>query len=487
MLNPIYLDVEAVPDFAECTAARQLVASDGFQQRLQALRATELVDYAPVAAAKYGVLELLWAHFRQQHLAPGSERAAQFQLFLHRGGEALRAHALFEALQEHLSTADAAIWGWPTWPEAYRSPRGEAVADFAREHEDRVGFRAWLQWQAEQQLEAAQQQARQAGMGLGLYRDLAVGVNEGGSETWTEPDVYALGMHVGAPPDPLNALGQNWGLPPFNPRRLQAGRYQPFIDTLRANMRHAGALRLDHVMGLMRLFWISPTGASYVAYPLEDLLGILALESHRHQCMVIGEDLGNVEPRMREAMHEHALLSYRPLFFERTHGGSFRAPSDWPQQALAVVSTHDLPTLRGFWSGEDLALQARLQLYPDEQTRYQVVLDRSQDRARLLIALEREGLLPADATVDPASLPECTTALVEAVHTYLARTPSLLLGVQLEDVTQQRLQVNVPGTGEDVFPNWRRKLAVSVESLALDLRMLAVAAALRAQQRGPAA
>ncbi len=487
MLHPLYLDVEAVPEFQECAEAQRLVAADDFQRRLAQLRATELVDYAGVAQAKYAVLELLWAHFREQHLAPASAHAARFQAFLHRGGEALRAHALFEALQEHLCAADPSIWGWPAWPEAYRSPRGEAVTAFACAYEPRVGFRAWLQWQAELQLQAAQSQARAAGMALGLYRDLAVGVNEGGSETWTEPDVYALGMHVGAPPDPLNALGQNWGLPPFNPRRLLAGRYQPFIDTLRANMRHAGALRLDHVMGLMRLFWISPTGASYVAYPLEDLLGILALESHRHQCMVIGEDLGNVAPRMREAMHEHALLSYRPLFFERTHGGGFRSPHDWPEQALAVVSTHDLPTLQGFWSGEDLELQARLQLYPDEHMRHQAVLDRVQDRVQLLIALEREGLLPPGATADPSSLPECTTALVDAVHVYLARTPALLMGVQLEDVTQQRLQVNVPGTSEAVFPNWRRKLAVAVEALVEEPRMLSLATALRAQRRGAAA
>ncbi|MES2183909.1 MAG: malto-oligosyltrehalose synthase [Pseudomonadota bacterium] len=486
MLNPVYLDVESVAEFAECDAARRLVDSEDFQRRLQALRATEMVDYAQVAAAKVGVLEVLWSHFRERHLAAGTGRSHAFTAFVESRGEDLRAHALFETLQAHFYAADPTVWGWPAWPEAYRSPESEVVVAFAREHEERVGFYAWLQWQAEQQLDAAQQRAKTLGMGLGLYRDLAVGVNEGGSETWTEPGAYALGMHVGAPPDALNALGQNWGLPPFNPARLMAGRYQPFIDTLRANMRHAGALRLDHVMGLMRLFWISPAGGSYMSYPLEDLLGVLALESHRHQCMVIGEDLGTVAPRMREAMHERALLSYRPLFFERAGDGAFVAPQHWPHEALAVVSTHDLPTLRGFWSGDDIELQSSLRLYPSEAVHGQQVLARSNDRGQLLLALDREGLLPPGTTVHATSLPESTPAFADAVYAFLARTPALLVGVQLEDVTQQLLQVNVPGTSEDQFPNWRRKLSVEVDDLATDARMLSVAAVLRARRAGPA-
>ena len=486
MLNPVYLDVESVADYQECEAARRLVDAEDFQRRLQQLRATEMVDYAQVAATKMGVLELLWAHFRERHLAGPTARGEAFHTFLSERGEGLRSHALFEALQAHFYALDPTTWGWPAWPEAYRAPQAEAVAAFARDNEERVGFYAWLQWLCELQLQGAQQRALSIGMGLGLYRDLAVGVNEGGSETWTEPASYALGMHVGAPPDALNALGQNWGLPPLNPARLMAGRYQPFIETLRANMRNAGALRLDHVMGLMRLFWISPAGGSYVSYPLDDLLGVLALESHRHRCMVIGEDLGNVAPRMREAMHERALLSYRPLFFERTSDGAFRPPQEWPQEALAVVSTHDLPTLRGFWSGDDIELQARLKLYPSAEVHAQQVLSRSGDRVQLLLALDRENLLPTGVTVHSTSLPESTPAFADAVYAFLARTPTLLVGVQLEDITQQLLQVNVPGTGEDVFPNWRRKLSVEVDDLAADPRLLSVAAVLRARRAGPA-
>ena len=189
--------------------------------------------------------------------------------------------------------------------------------------------------------------------------------DNGGAETWVEHEMYALGMHAGAPPDPLAPQGQDWGLPPWSPQRLRAVRYQPFIDTLRANMRHCGALRLDHVMALMRLFWTGPDGGTYVEYPLDDLMGVLALESQRHRCMVIGEDLGNVAPRMREAMREGSLLSYKPLLFEREEDGAFRPPAQWQPKALAVVSTHDLPTLRGFWLGVVIELSAKLELYPD--------------------------------------------------------------------------------------------------------------------------
>ena len=485
MLNAIYIDVESVAEFARCEAARDRVDSEDFQRRLQALRAAELVDYREVAALKTEILEMLWADFYKRHVEAGSDQSAAFTKYVESRGEGLRGHALFEALQAHFVQADPEVWGWPAWPTEYRAPEGGAVATFAREHEERVGFYAWLQWVSEQQLAAAQERALELGMALGLYRDLAVGVNEGGSETWQAPGSFALGMHVGAPPDALNALGQNWGLPPVNPARLMAGRYQAFIDTLQANMRHAGALRLDHVMGLMRLFWISPAGGSYVSYPLEDLLGILAMESHRNECMVVGEDLGNVAPRMREAMLDRGLLSYRPLFFERTADGSFEAPAKWPSQALSVVSTHDLPTLRGFWSGEDIDLQARLNLLPDETAHAQQVLARSNDRGQLMLALAREQLLPPGVTVHATSLPEITPEFVAAVYAFLARTPSWLVGVQLEDVTQQLLQVNVPGTGEDTFPNWRRKLSVDIEDLATDARFLSVAAVLRERGLAP--
>ncbi len=486
-LNPIYLDVQTLVDLSGCEEAVQKVQSDAFQDRLRALRETEMVAYGEVARAKEEVLRLLWRHFEQHELRSELSRGAHFLRFLRERQASLGRHALFEALQEHLHAQDPNVWGWPAWPEAYRDPEGEAVQAFARDHASDVQYRLWLQWLAELQLESCQRYAKTRGMGIGLYCDLAVGVNGGGAETWVEHDTFALGMHAGAPPDPLAPTGQDWGLPPWSPQRLREARYQPFIDTLRANMRHSGALRLDHVMALMRLFWTGPDGGTYVDYPLDDLMGVLALESQRHQCMVIGEDLGNVAPRMRELMQEGNLLSYKPLLFEREDDGAFRAPAQWQPKALAVVSTHDLPTLRGFWMGEDIELAAKLGLYPDQAARELQVLARAQDRARLLMALEREQLLPEGATVQPTSLPDATQAFVDAVYAFLARTPCWLVGVQLEDVTGQLLQVNVPGTTEERFPNWRRKLAVPVEGLGSDPRWGSLAAVLRAERSGPRA
>jgi (1->4)-alpha-D-glucan 1-alpha-D-glucosylmutase len=486
-LNPIYLDVQTLVELSGCDEAVQKVQSEPFQERLHALREAEMVDYPGVAAAKEEVLRILWRHFERNELDKDRSRGAHFLAYMRERERTVGRHALFEALQEHLSAADPGVWGWPAWPEEYRDPEGPAVKAFRQQHASDVRFRFWLQWLSEVQLESCQRYARTRGMGIGLYCDLAVGVNGGGAETWVEHEMFALGMHAGAPPDPLAPAGQDWGLPPWSPQRLKQARLQPFIETLRANMRHSGALRLDHVMALMRLFWTGPDGGTYVEYPLEDLLGVLALESRRHQCMVIGEDLGNVAPRMREAMREGNLLSYRPLLFEREDDGNFRRPAHWQPKALAVVSTHDLPTLRGFWLGEDIELATKLGLYPDEAAREAQVLQRAQDRARLLLALEREDLLPEGATVQPTSLPDTTPALVDAVYALLARTPCWLVGVQLEDVTGQLLQVNVPGTTEDRFPNWRRKLSVTVESLASDARWASLAAVLRAERSGPTA
>ena len=482
-LNVLYIDVTAVPDFAECRFALDVVNSVVFQQRLQALRAPDIVNYQGVAAAKFEVLEMLFKHFHLRHLSADTHRGRAFRAFQKERGHELRRQALFETLQAHFHAQDSSVWGWSLWPPAYQDPQSPAVADFEREHEAHVEFFEYLQWQAELQLQSAQSRAESLGMPIGLYRDLAVGVNEGGAETWSRQSLYAMGLHVGAPSEDYNLNGQDWGLPPMIPSRLRDQDFQPFIDTLRANMRCAGALRIDHVMALMRLFWIHPEdgakSGAYMSYPFEEMMGILALESQRHGCLVIGEDLGTVPPRMREAMREQYLLSYCPLFFERTHDGRFKPPADWPANALAVVSTHDLPTLRGFWNGKDVDLRTELGLFPSDEVRAQQVVGRAQDRAQLLLALAQEGVTPQDASVHPPMMGDTSPAFTDAVYSFLGRTPSQLVGVQLEDVTQQLIQVNIPGTSESQFPNWRRKLGVTLESLASDPRLLSVSAVLR--------
>jgi (1->4)-alpha-D-glucan 1-alpha-D-glucosylmutase len=484
--NVLYLDVEAIDDFRECAEARRLVRSAEFQSRLKRLRDAELVDYAGVAAAKFQVLEMVYAHFRARHLAPGDGRAHAFRGFQAAGGEALRRHALFEALQERFHREDPSIAGWPAWPAGFRSPGAPEVASFARRHADRVEFYEYLQWQADLQLGVAGRRSFELGLGVGLYADLAVSIDRAGAEAWANQALYAVAASVGAPPDDFNLSGQDWGLPPLVPERLRAAAYAPFIATLRANMKHAGALRIDHVMGLARLFWVPPGGepaaGAYVRYPFDDLVGILALESQRNRCLVVGEDLGTVPDEVRATLAAAGVLSYRLLYFERHPGGDFKPPADYPKQALVAAATHDLPTLAGWWTGRDLTLRAQLELFPAPEAREAHVIARSEDRARMLLALEREALLPAGATVNPVSLPQMTPEFARNLATYLARSPAQVMVVQLEDVLGVPDQANLPGT-VDQHPNWRRKLPLALERLPEDERFIELARAL-ARLRG---
>jgi (1->4)-alpha-D-glucan 1-alpha-D-glucosylmutase len=487
-LNTLHVDIEAVDEFAACEEARARVAGEGFQARLQALRGDERVRYDDVAALKDEVMAILWRYFRERHLAADDERARAFQAFQRREGEALRRHALFEVLQAHLQAGDPDCWGWSQWPDEWRDPAGPSVEAFAREHRDAVQAREYAQWQARTQLDRVGARAHALGLAVGLYQDLAVGVNAGGSETWSDPAAFALGVRVGAPPDDFSLEGQDWGLPPWRPEALREAAYAPFMRTLRASMQAAGALRIDHVMGLARSFWVPPGGepadGTYVHYPLRDLMGVLALESHRNRCLVVGEDLGTVPDTVREALEVHDVLSCRLLYFSRDHEGGFLPPQEFPERALVCAATHDLPTLAGFWAGRDLALRRGLGLFPDQGRYEDQLMARAADRVRLLLALRREGLLAEGLEADPQAHAEMTPELVAAIHRYLARTPSCLLTVQLEDLLGQREQVNLPGT-IDAYPNWRCRLPVALEAWADEPRVDLVFAALR-EERGRA-
>ena len=481
-LDPQYLDVEAIADFDECNEARALFTTPRFQATLRALRDCELVDRAGAAAVRSRVLEMLYASFRARHLASGTTRADAFRRFCAEGGEALRRYALFEALQEHFERDDSSRRGWPAWPERYRDPASPAVARFLTEHIERVEFFAYLQWQADLQLAAACGRASTPALSVGLYRDLAVSVDRGGAEAWTYQQCYALGASVGAPPDDFNLLGQDWGIAPWIPSRLADAAYEPFTAVLCANMRHAGALRIDHVMALMRLFWIPlggmPADGAYVGYPLHALLGIVALESQRNRCLIIGEDLGTVPGEVRVALEDAGVLSYDVFYFERRSSGDFKSPEEYEEQAIAVASTHDLPTLAGWWESRDLALRDALGLIPTEEERDRQLVARAQDRARLLLALDHAKLKPEGVSIDPALVPVMTPELARAVHVYLARTPAKLTVVQLEDAIGMLDQTNLPGTTTE-HPNWRRKLILSLEQLHLDAHFDDLAAALR--------
>jgi (1->4)-alpha-D-glucan 1-alpha-D-glucosylmutase len=487
-LNTLYLDVEAVLDLQECEPARQRLALPEFQARLAVLRATTTVDYAGVAAIKTELLRMLYRSFRARHLATASGRAAEFRRFQAARAPGLRLHASFEALQAHFHAQDPLVWGWPVWPEAYRQPGSPEVQRFIAEHEDEVEYFEYLQWQADLQLQRLSRRCRERGMAVGLYLDLAVSVDRAGSDTWGHQAAYAAGATVGAPPDEVNPNGQGWGLPPLKPDGLlrDAGL---FIATLRAAMRHAGAVRIDHVMGLMRLYWIPP-GASareggYVLYPLQALLAIVALESERNRCMVIGEDLGTVADEMRTAMQQRQLLSYRLLYFEREHGGAFKAPESYPRKSLVAVSTHDLATLAGWWRGHDLDVRQALKLFPSQQMYEQQREERAHDRLRLLTTLQQRGLLPAEGHVDASGTQPLAPAVSEAVHAYVAGTPAQLMMVQLEDALGVADQANLPGT-VDEHPNWRRKLPLGLEAMAHNPRVSALCTRLASIRPSPA-
>jgi len=312
-------------------------------------------------------------------------------------------------------------------------------------------------------------------MTTGIYCDLSASVAPDGADAWARQDVIVQAGRIGAPPDPFNSLGQDWGSAPLHPHDLRRSGYRHFIAVVRANMRYAGALRVDHVMGLQRMFWIPagafPESGAYVKYPIEDLLGILALESQRNRCVVIGEDLGTVPEGFRERMSEAGVLSYRVLYFEK-EGDRFKRPDEYPPLSLASASTHDLPTLRGFMEGNDLALRFRHGLYRTEEARREEGDARAHDRWLLLRALEEEGLLQHGRSVE----------LIEAVHLYLARSRAGLFMIQLDDLVGEPEQINLPGT---VFerPNWRRKLSRELDYLVEDTGPRALAKALKANCR----
>jgi 4-alpha-glucanotransferase len=490
-LNILYVDVAGVPELADCTEARHRIEAPEFQAALAEARAGDMVSYRKVAALKLPILWRLWQQFSAGRSDGATARQRAFVAFRSDGGERLERQALFDALHEHFFSSDDARWDWRGWPEDYRRPDNAAVARFAADHAERVGFFAWLQWLADQQLGLAFTAAKQAGMSIGLYRDLAVAVNPSGADTWSRPEAFVSGVSVGSPPDMFNPDGQNWGLAPLSPLALRETGYADFVACLRANMRHAGALRIDHVMALQRLYWI-PQGRSgaegaYVRYPFDDLLHILALESQRSRCIIVGEDLGTVPEGFRPRLNAAGVLSCRVLMFERGSDGSFNPPRGYPEDALVSASTHDLPTMAGYWNGNDIAWRQRRGII-DEAAATTALHQREHDRRLLLRALADAGLLPEGVSVDHPP-PTLTAEINGALHAFLAVTPGLIVMAQIEDMLRAVEQTNLPGTTSE-HPNWRRRLPLDLDTLLRDPEVLAVAATIhkrrgRATRGGP--
>ncbi len=462
--SPLYLRPEDVPEYA--------AADPGVRRRVDELAAPAKardhtaadLDRDAVWAAKGAALELLYAQPR----TPG--RAAAYAAFREREGAALTAYATWCALAE-LHGAD-----WRRWPAVLRDPASAAVAAERDSLEPRVGFHSWLQWLLDEQLGAVQAAARAAGMPIGVIHDLAVGVDPGGADAWAHQSLFAQGMTVGAPPDAFNQRGQGWGQPPWHPQRLAAAGYAPYRDMLRHVLRHAGGLRLDHAMQVFRLWWV-PEGASaaegtYVAYPHDEMLGVLLHEAHRAGAVVVGEDLGTVEDYMREVFAERGVFGTSMAWFERDSGGGPLPPEKWRELCLATVGTHDMPPVAGYLHGDHVELRERLGLLTRPAAEeYAELEDWLREWRDLLASL---GLDPADLTA--------------ALHGFLARTPARLVGVSLADAAGERRTQNQPGT-TDEYPNWRVPLAdaaghpVLLDDLPEDPRVLATVEPVRPPER----
>ena len=458
-LNPIYLDIEKVGAFTYNEQLKNWLAQPKIRQRIAALRITETVTYTAVWACKRDALHMAFNAFEQDTCEAAANERAAFEAFVLEKGEALQGFGLFEALDQYYSRPGQV--GWQSWPSEFHQPDGEAVEKFARSHEREIRFYMWLQWLCAEQLREVNQAAAEYGVKLGIYGDLAVGVARGSADTWLNRQDYCMDVSVGAPPDPLGPTGQNWNLPPLNPLMLKHTGYEKFAHLLRENMRLYGVLRIDHVMALCRLWWVlndkTADFGAYVHYDAEVTFAILALESRRNRCVIIGEDLGTVPDQARYLLNRYQVFSYKVMYFSKGWNG-FQLPEEYPEQAITVISTHDVAPLAGYWTGKDLDTMFKLGTLPDAAA-FQTALDeREHDKADLLDKLKYTGCLGADVQM-PAKADE---TLLAALHKYGALSRSKLYAVQLENLLGVIDNLNVPGVTEG-YPNWAQKMPVSLE------------------------
>ena len=458
-LNPIYLDIEKVGAFTYNEQLKNWLAQPKIRQRIAALRITETVTYTAVWACKRDALHMAFNAFEQDTCEAAENERAAFEAFVLEKGKALQGFGLFEALDQYYSRPGQV--GWQSWPSEFHQPDSEAVEKFARSHEREIRFYMWLQWLCAEQLREVNQAAAEYGVKLGIYGDLAVGVARGSADTWLNRQDYCMDLSVGAPPDPLGPTGQNWDLPPLNPLMLKHTGYEKFAHLLRENMRLYGVLRIDHVMALCRLWWVlngkTADFGAYVHYDAEVMFAILALESRRNRCVIIGEDLGTVPDEARHLLNRYQVFSYKVMYFSKGWNG-FQLPEEYPEQAITVISTHDVAPLAGYWTGKDLDTMFKLGTLPDAAA-FQTALDeREHDKADLLDKLKETGCLGADIQM-PAKADE---TLLAALHKYGALSRSKLYAVQLENLLGVIDNLNVPGVTEG-YPNWAQKMPVSLE------------------------
>ncbi|WP_321792690.1 4-alpha-glucanotransferase [Caballeronia sp. J97] len=476
-LNIAHVDPAAV---LGAPAARAAIEKAGVAKELVELEGLTLIDWPRASKARLAILRALFATFSEDRDSPF---AKDFAAFVEEGGRPLEDHARFEALQA-AQIEQNGEGHWRNWPDALRDPRSEAVTEFANANRREVDFHLFTQWLAAKGLMHAQHAARDAGMAVGLVADLAVGCDSAGSHAWSYRDEMLTGVSVGAPPDLFNQAGQSWGLTTFSPRAMRTQGFAAFIDMLRASFARAGGIRIDHILGLRRL-WLVPEGESakdgaYLRYPLDDMLRLIALESWRHRAIVIGEDLGTVPPGFTERLQEHGLLGIRVLWFEReVDGPGFKPPREWDSGVTATTTTHDLPTVTGWWRGEDIVWRSKIgqtMARADGRDAVEVALEeRGEDRGHLWRAFQDAGIAP-----DAVNAPDIDNAPVDEALAFVAATPAPLVTYPLEDLLALAEQPNLPGS-IDEHPNWRRRMARPVDELFLDDafadRLLAVDAA----------
>jgi glycogen debranching enzyme GlgX/4-alpha-glucanotransferase len=469
-LDPIYLDLDGLSDLPDFTDISMQWQHDTIRASLTK-RTT--IDYPIVWMLKSAALEKLFVATQQfARRQPESALAVEFATFVKAGGESLQRFATFQVIAEAHAQAP-----WWTWPAALRDAASPQIAAFAgaMEHAERVRYHQFLQWLCDRQLAGAAARARDAGLALGLYRDLAVGAAADGCEAWANAHLLARGVSIGAPPDPLAPEGQVWNLPPPNPFSAREQDFISFREAVSANMRHAGLLRIDHVLGLARMFWVpnggKPADGAYVAYPLDDLMGHLALESHRQQCAVIGEDLGTVPDGLRDTLSANGMLRYQVLLLER-EGAKFRPTRGYSQNAVACACTHDLPPLAGWWQGTDIREREALALIGHEES-LQQLSSRYEEKHLLIQALNEAGIslhCDLDAPLDADAM--------AALHVWLAQSPSALLFAQAEDLAFETVGQNLPGTDRE-RPNWRRRLSMGTPELFASASAQGILAALQ--------
>ena len=472
-LNPIYIDVEKVPEF-EAKDKKEVEAM------LNEVRSSELINYGKVYPLKVSVLEKCFERFKQNKNA---KRTKEFDGFCKKYGEALDKLAAFQAIYE-VKTKE--VWGgWRAWPEDLKSPSSKGVKEFVKQNNDRVEFFKYMQFEASRQFEEVFNTIKECGLKVGLYRDLAVGVGTDSAEVWSEPDLFMQEAGTGAPPDAFFPTGQKWRLGTFLPQVLKDKCYLPLRRILQANMQNAGALRIDHVMSLMRLYVIPDEldEGTYIYYNFEDMLNIVALESHLNKCMVVGESIGNVPAGFLEALAEKNIYSLSVLWAERWDSGwgDFKQPEFYPDNAFASVATHDIAPLKMWWFGYDIEVSASLGLIANDGEKLSAYHKREIDRQKLLNALDMAGVWPKDKSrsgnyIYGENYPE---GIEEAVEAFVAKSASPVYLAQLEDILHITKMQNLPGTDRDKHPNWRRKLTVDLEDLANDIAYIRCVQAIR--------